>query len=384
MVQNDERSIDTLQIVEIPKKTKYWIVRADGGRYTNDFYFNNKVSIDGENIHLNKVDDNYSRFREYLIEQNLKQDKEASIQSISSRARKIHNFVKNINKDDVVMTPFKESNQFLLGIVASNAAVYSQKDLDRLEKQRNKDINNYPISKNTLYRDVKWLRVVDRHEIDPSLLYTLRMHQAVINLENNIHHIDKLISPLYIKEEHLVLSTRVLKADGINSDEWENFYTSFNKLKMSYQKPEIKTNVQSPGVIDFVMENRAAAGIALIVAFNLLKSGTIKYGDFEITSTKLIRNKDDKRRSIAEIETKELNNEKIKEEVREKRIKNDREELLNSYEAERLARLKKEVEQSFEAQKQHLENRQSDIAEFKKISEELSIRINVDDENESQ
>src|SRR5699024_559399 len=116
---------------------------------------------------------------------------------------------------------------------------YSDEQIENSKLNRNKKIDNYPISDNRLYRDVKWLRVISRHEIDPSLLYTLRMHQALIKIEEKTKHIDKLISPIHIKGSNIVVSTQVLKKEGINSDEWEELYSAFNKLKFPYQKPEI-------------------------------------------------------------------------------------------------------------------------------------------------
>lgn len=397
-MSENEESINSIQIVEIPKDTKYWIVRADGGKYTSDFYINNKISLENEDIKLKYVYDNYPRFRRHLIDNLQKTNPKISTHSLSVKARKIHNFVKRIKVGDVVLTPYEKSNKFLIGIVKSDAKVYNSDDLEKIKKKRDETTDKYPISENRLYRDVKWLRVIYRDEIDPSLLYTLRMHQALISIEDNTHHIDKLISPIYIKNGKMVLSIKVDREDGINSDDWEGLYSSFNNLKKSNQKIDIKSNVQSPGNIEFIANVLEYSGPILTVAAILFaKGGTIKVKDVEFTISKLFKSKIDTEKEKEELKSmkldnksKELDNEAKELDIANKKLDlNAKETQVKNLIAEEKKELStpnpllKVIESSYKEQESLLENKSSEVDNFKSISNKLEIKMTRSENEES-
>lgn len=246
----------TVTVLDIPASTNYWIIRASGGRYAMDFKVNNRVTLNSENININLVSPKFKKFRakfeEHKIKEsiNKKEDSYPSQQSITIAAKKVFNFVHVMKIGDIVLVPTYKSLSFMVGVVTSKVKQYPEKKIELNDTHQGKTIDTSP---DKFYREVYWLNDVSRNRIDSSLLYILTMHQSLIEIKENTFHIDKLISPLYLKEENLNLSLKVNKKEEISTEQWGKFYYHLNNTKKDNEKITVKTNVQSPGNIELTI-----------------------------------------------------------------------------------------------------------------------------------
>ncbi|MEB7675178.1 hypothetical protein [Staphylococcus equorum] len=274
---------NNIPLLEIPDNTNYWIMRASGGKFAEDFELNKRITLNSENIPLNSVNKNYNNFRNIFEEHRLNEirngnDLSNSAQSITISAKKIFNFVHSMKNGDIILVPTYKSQFFLVGIVTSKT---KQTDNASNSNLSDKNVNGdrIPISNDKFYRSVNWLSKVPRYKIDSSLLYTLTMHQTLIKIDENTNHIDNLVSPFHIKNGNLNLSLRVNKQNEISSEEWEQFYLHLNKIKKPNENIAVKTNVQSPGNLDLstVLSN-VDNGILIMLAAIFITGGNIELG----------------------------------------------------------------------------------------------------------
>lgn len=318
---------NNIPLLEIPDNTDYWIMRASGGKFAEDFELNKRITLNSENIPLNSVNIQYDNFRNVFEKHRVNEnDLSSSAQSITISAKKIFNFVHSMKTGDIILVPTYKSQFFLVGIVTSKA-----KQTDNTSNSNLSDKNNngdrIPISRDKFYRSVNWLSKVPRYKIDSSLLYTLTMHQTLIKIDENTNHIDNLISPFHIKNGNLNLTLRVNKQNEISSEEWEQFYLHLNKIKKPSENIAVKTNVQSPGNLDLsTILSNVDNGVLIILAAIFITGGNIELGpvSFKVNgllhyAKSLTSSKKDKtnKNNVDEInkEENEVNEPKTKEDV---------------------------------------------------------------------
>ncbi|PCF49004.1 hypothetical protein [Staphylococcus delphini] len=302
----------TFPVIEIPEETNYWIIRASGGKFAKDFELNNRITLDSENIDINQVKSNYDVFRKTFEKHRLNESKHNSNLSISSQSitissKKIYNFIHTIKVGDIVLVPTYQSRYFIVGVVTDSARQYSNIPDEYLISKFEGE--NIPLSKDKFYREVSWINKVPRYKIDSSLLYTLTMHQTLINLEENTSHINSLLTPLYIKTGNLNLSLRVNKSGKISSEDWEKFYFYLNNSKTINEDITVKSNVQSPGKIDLsTLFSSTPDYIFLALMLIFISGGEIDYNQLHFKINGLLPFAKDKifkskRNTNSEVET---------------------------------------------------------------------------------
>src|SRR5690625_1130125 len=114
-----------IDVLKIPDNTGYWLVRADGGKYYDDFLKSNFIAISDNEIKLSEIEkyDEYSiagitldHFKELYNHVH----PEWNNQQIAHAASRTYKFYSNIKKGDIVVVPSRRSSHLLLGMVSSD------------------------------------------------------------------------------------------------------------------------------------------------------------------------------------------------------------------------------------------------------------------------
>ena len=270
----DTESANILKILEIPKETKYWLVRAGRGEEYEDFKQSSSIGIQYNQIslenliQLEKISINVPELtpsgrkqksetieKEYnkkkkdlytsLVLRNIKP--KPSKNGASQIGSRLQNFYNKMNIGDIVIVPYRSSRKFLIGIISSE--MYELTDDECLELKNKVELNSIgqKISVCKKRRNITWVNEVNREWINPKLLYTVNMHQSVIDITDYGKYIDSLLSPVYIKDNVIYGKISVRTKDNINSEVWETLYKTINKLKNKDDVIDIKSNVESPG-----------------------------------------------------------------------------------------------------------------------------------------
>lgn len=267
-------------IPKIKDGTNYWIVRSGvEGKYFNQFYYDNCIALGWDkidNINLIKGLKSVETLKnivkkEYSDELNeINNLKKSNInRKVGDIANKIYKFINELKVGDIIVTPGKD--EILIGEVTSDAFLvcnkYNKLSLDK-ESERIGELNKA--------RSVKWLKRINRDELEPNLRLILRVYHGIahINNEQVITEINRTIYNFYITNNEGHTIYRINTQEAIDFSKYANFIKHINgiyeliKDDFEDDKLIIKTNVQSPGPIELI--GNSALVKAVLVAANLI------------------------------------------------------------------------------------------------------------------
>lgn len=360
----DTESANILKILEIPKETKYWLVRAGRGEEYEDFKQSSSIGIQYNQIsledliQLEKISINVpeltpsgrKRKSETIEKEYNKQKKDLytslvlrnirpkpSKNGASQIGSRLQNFYNKMNIGDIVIVPYRSSRKFLIGIISSE--MYELTDDEYLELKNKVELNSIgqKISVCRKRRKITWVNEVNREWINPKLLYTINMHQSIIDITDYGKYIDGLLSPVYIKDNVIYGKISVRTKDNINSEVWETLYKTINKLKNKDDVIDIKSNVESPGSLLLSMGIGAIyIGVSGFIACVLYFSKEISVLGVKFQGIK--RSLNEEKKEKLENKNLEIKNEKDKIELKKlqkDQILEDKKRELDSLEIEK-------------------------------------------------
>ena len=365
----------TLEILEIPNSTKYWLVRAGKGEEYDDFkksgiiglrydkltldqinsIKNRKIEVKTYTTYTNKngkvikrerspkaIEKDKSNFYKSLYKKQLSLHYKKSNNSISQIASRIENFVQKMNIGDIVVVPYIGSRKFLIGVITSDIYEISIEEQQKLKQiaqneyeAKLKKYEEFPkklkVSISRKRRNIHWLNEVDKSELNPKLYYTINMHQSIIDISEFGSYIDKTISALYIKNNKLHLPLKVSTQKPVTSELWEKLFKLINRNKKDDEAAEVKIYVESPGVFEisqFLQENKEPIAVFIAMIFGEIDIKGIKIKGLLPCLNERARNKEEIRSKKLDNDFKEENN-KItldinKEKLENMRLKNEK------------------------------------------------------------
>ncbi len=248
----------------IENETKYWLVRSGvESKYFDEFSMNNQIALGWDlisNIDIFKNNLNSDRIRsvvksyytDFLLK--LSDDKKTNIsRRITDITNKIWRFVNELKVGDIIVTP--GSDEVLIGEVLSEAYVvhgYYNKKYNSLDDTIVGELNKV--------RDVKWIKRIKRDNLEPNIKLNINVNHGISLISNSqvITEINRSIYNFYIADEDAHSIIMVKNQNEIDFGEYARFightYSIYNIIKDVNQseKLTIKTNIQSPGPIEFI------------------------------------------------------------------------------------------------------------------------------------
>lgn len=276
----------------IPSEQNYWLLRANGGKYYEDFLRDSYIAVETFNIPLQEFIESDSLItateKDYadIITNYLIRERH----NVNYSSKQIFNFINNIKEKDLVLTPSKRSEYYLVGYAGE---LYEEEfTSSRPEMILRGSTKEIPTSPYRLRRKITWLKEVHRNEIDNSFLRILHTHQALINVNQYAHILDRLIFAFYIKENKFYANFYAQGTVNFSLTTWNKYHnTLFKRIgEKNADKFFLKQNIQSPGPIEIISNIKefieplipwASAAICMLG----LKTLQIKYKDTEIKGT---------------------------------------------------------------------------------------------------
>ncbi|WP_141921143.1 hypothetical protein [Lactococcus garvieae] len=282
--------MNKIELLEIKTQAKYWLVRAEGGRYYEQFKYERFISVHHNEM---KVEDFCSKELllteektiEYYKEQIARKHKKDDLtkHQITFAAKKLYNFIEGMSVGDYVVVPSRKSNHFLIGQITS--------EVEEIDSQPDFPIN-YGYDRNTdlKRRQVKWINEVARKKFNAKFLFsTLTLHHSIFEITEYDKYIDGLISPLYIKNGKLNLKLSVNTEKPVTSSTWAALYNLI-EIERNHEFDEeitVTSNVESPGdinlssILQFTIDNKEFICSSGLIALALL------FGDVDMKVIKL-------------------------------------------------------------------------------------------------
>lgn len=266
------------KILEIPSDTNYWLVRADGGKYYDDFLLNDFIAVSDNEITLESIDSHPQLNTDigYTLEgfKSLYQEKYINWnnQQIAHAASRTMKFIEDIKLNDIIIVPSHRSNQFIVGIVTSE--VYEDYDI---ESELAIPVH-YSVCPYLKRRKISWIKEVSRNAISEKMYWILSAHQSILQLNDHSEYIDRLLAPIYIKDGFCYGILKVEKREGITSSEWYKLYSVIEEIKGDSSEIIVKSNVESPGYLEILTE---LSSMSKIVSAMIILSG-ITFGKVNV------------------------------------------------------------------------------------------------------
>ncbi|MCD5076665.1 hypothetical protein [Enterococcus gallinarum] len=339
----NEKQLNRIPVLEIPKETKYWVVRANGGEYYQDFLENNFIAIGDDKITKKNLDekkkqDGFHDLDSIEILKVIYGEKYPDLkpQSHTLYSKRLYNFMFEMKKGDIIIVPSKSSNFFLIGVIDSDMF----DGVSVVDDSEDTEIKPCPFIKR---RKVTWIKEIGRASLPQKMFWVLSAHQTIFNVTEFSREINSLLSFIVKYGDEVTASCFVSTNEGVTIKDWHEL-TSVLIETTGNDSDEIdmKIDVQSPGdiavsaAVDSITKLFQILGNIVdpssitpgtILAYSVILCA-IGFGEVNIAGFKLQgihpyffgKGKLEREKMKAEIEAINLNNKKISKEIEDKRI----------------------------------------------------------------
>lgn len=263
----------------IEDNIQYWIVRSGvEGTYFDRFYYDNSIALGWDKIEcidyvkkLESVEPLKKLVEEKYIDELLNSniDKKNVKRKISDISNKIYRFINEIKIGDIIVTPGKY--EILIGEVVGDAVLIKNRynDIFNLESEKIGELNKV--------RKVKWIKRINRNDIEPNLKLILRVNHGIAHINNDqvITEINRSLYNFYITGNNGHTVYRIKSTKEINFSKYAFFIKNINEVyelikdDFKEQQLTIKTNVQSPGPVELIGNCKMVKTILAAVTFAL-------------------------------------------------------------------------------------------------------------------
>ena len=285
--------LEQLRINIFSENRSYWFLRTQAGTYFDEFYFNNYIGIEWDDI----VDSSIENIEAMAQIVSKKYPQETRTTYVAGQIMK---FIHSFKKGDIVLIPNKDSKIIAFGeILEDNIYVSDEGISDPLSQLTLPDSDTeHSLSVLRKRRKVKWLKTLKRDELDPHLQTFIYAHNTIVDLNPYALFIDRTLSDFYIKGNSGYFTLRVNKPTNIPLDdltdlfifnrELNNFINSyFPEWRINRGEIICKIDVQSKGPIQFTGPIKKITIFGLVLMILWGGSVKIKKDGIELSSNGL-------------------------------------------------------------------------------------------------
>ena len=328
-----------IRTTKIPNNRNYWFIRTYGGKFFDVFIHNKAVGLgwgwddtsDPKGEIAKDLQDKYWDILSRGKYSDIPPHNEASIEALAKKISKIMNvenkdsrkknkkdgdtlsyipqyvrtyikiaskaqallkilrFEKAIGIGDIIVIPSVNSSQVMIGEVISNVDIATiSNDLYKTKDQKQIVFPSKRI------RYVKWLheRPISSNTLNPKLIPLLCSQHSLTNATDKYaSYIEQTIYPIYNKNKLYHLNIPVKSNKNFDIMSYIEFFNHIeyirgkisteNKIDLYSQELDIKLNIQSPGFIEFISNNKEIiyflATLIVIWGFELNFEAGIKF-----------------------------------------------------------------------------------------------------------
>ena len=285
--------LEILKIPEVSTKRHYWIIRTNGGIYYQDFIMHEYISISWDYITLNILNNENEDAIKRLIGMyagNLNEeidldDEETDGSSkgkVTAIYNKIHRFVFEISRGDIVLIP--SSNSDFITIAEVTGDVYENPNYveTRLLKDPDSETVPCPYYKR---RKIRTLKTIEKGKMDIYLSKGFYSQHALSSMDDYAPYIDRTIYGIYSKGDEVHTTIHAGHPNGLTLKELVSLSTMLEESASSLAHQcgipfdssavEVKLNIHSPGLIELI---GAASGIGIVLSLLMFSINNIING----------------------------------------------------------------------------------------------------------
>lgn len=264
---NAKNSLEATPILSFSSNTNFWVVRAEGGKYYNDFIDNNYIGIRynkvtiadleklKESDEITSEDTVKELYRKMYDPKGTKKMDRSAKQRLTQHARQTYLFTFNMQSGDVVFVPSKRSEYFAVGFIDGDPYDENTDYIKRRREDAPANGLHFAISDYVKRRKICWISTIKRDELPSFLSWTVNAHQAImsINFENSGQktRLMGIVFPLFEFEGKSYLRVHTAKRNSLSLKDWSYLTNSISEP----ESIDLKANINSPGFFTFAVTN---------------------------------------------------------------------------------------------------------------------------------
>lgn len=218
-----------MYIQDIPKDSKFWVVRSgDGGVFYNHFVHNSIVAIGHiDNMDYNdEILDNSDAVETLILKyKNALLEKKESLASASNKAGQVNRFINQMSIGDVVIT--LDGKRIIVGVIKSKP----YKCTDNVTLKNIDGTTSELMLKFSLRRQVDWGKSQKRNTLSLAINNSFRANQTVFSANEHWKELNHWLSVAFISEGEAYISSRIEQKKGINNLDIAQYSIIINKIE---------------------------------------------------------------------------------------------------------------------------------------------------------
>ncbi len=271
----DELLIDNLNDIttalpNISSTANYWLIRAQGGDYFDDFIANQYAGVGFDEVSLEEVSNSSNeQLRDLFAERKPTKANGSKIASgtYTSWVGQLRRFTTEIAPGDYILVPSQSSERFALGIVIGAPYEMTDDQISSIEKVAGRI--NSPYKKRI---KVQYLKQFSRSKADSALYKMIYTQQTLSNINKYAPYILRASYDAYVSNNQIFLTFHVGQKTDVSGRDYTGF--TYNLVEAHAElEPEqevvIKSNVQSEGDVQLILAITSMVGIFLLALVTL-------------------------------------------------------------------------------------------------------------------
>lgn len=256
-------------ILKFSNNINFWLVRANGGKYYDDFINNEYIGIKYNLLAISALkslekdsmvsqqrvkDMMFDKYKELKKANSSKYLNHKSKTQLTLHAKQTYDFTFKMKIGDVILTPAKRSYKFALGVIISDPFDARKDSLLELEQEFEKGNITYIPSGYSKRRKVLWLHTIERKDIPKELIWIINAHQALTELDlKDKSKLFNLIVPCYYYNEKYYLRLYTSKGNDFSLENWSTLISTIKSN--SIERVDLRADINSPGWFTFLIKS---------------------------------------------------------------------------------------------------------------------------------
>ncbi len=204
-----------MKLYEVPDERRYWVVRADSGKYYDHFVQHGVIAL--AHLDILELDDigdkRFAPTRLPLAQKLFEKHQSEDIKkgTTTSHVNQIKSFIMDMGVGDWILTIGKKAIRF--GRIIGTPRLNRTPLIVRYGKDNEREVS----MKHNLRRAVAWGPELKRDTLPYSLQSSMKAYQAVFNVDQHWEAIYHTLYSVFKKNEELYFSIKVNSKDRINN-----------------------------------------------------------------------------------------------------------------------------------------------------------------------
>lgn len=239
-----------MYIQDIPKDSKFWVVRSGDGGMFYDHFVHNSIAAIG---HIDSMDfsDQILSNKDEVIKlvfnyKNTLLEKKETLASASNKAGQVLRFINEMSIGDIIIT--LDAKRITVGKITSDP----YKDIENATLLNVDGTTDEKLLKFSLRRKVEWGKTQFRDKLPLAINNSFRANQTVFSANEHWKELNHWLSVAFISDDEAYISSRIEQTEGINNLDIAQYSIIINKIEAIAQTiaDNDNSNLDEEGLLD--------------------------------------------------------------------------------------------------------------------------------------